>query len=144
LGPELANRSRLGFGVAEGWIEVAEGRYDAAIPKLREADWGFACQPCADHSVGRAFDIAGRPDSAIVYYEKYLAPAFNWRTWLDGLWRGWTLERLGQLYEEVGDLEQAAGYYGLFADLWADADPELQPRVDAARTRMEEIVRERG
>ncbi len=144
LGPELANRSRLGFGVAEAWIEVAEGRYDAAIPKLREADGGFACQPCADHSVGRAFDSAGRPDSAIVYYEKYLAPAFNWRTWLDGLWRGWTLERLGQLYDEVGDLERSAGYYGLFVELWADADPELQPRVQAARTRMEEIVRERG
>jgi hypothetical protein len=54
------------------------------------------------------------------------------------------LERLGQLYDEMGDLEQAAGYYGLFVELWADADPELQPRVRAARTRMEAIARERG
>ena len=144
LGPELASRPRLGFGVAEGWIDVAEGRYDDAIPKLREADGGYACQPCADHSVGRAFDLAGRPDSAIVYYEKYLAPAFNWRQWVDGKWKGRTLERLGRIYDEKGDLERAAGYYGMFVDLWADADPELQPRVQAARSRMEEIVRERG
>jgi tetratricopeptide (TPR) repeat protein len=144
LGPELAKRSQSEFEVAEAWIDVAEGRYDEAIPALREADGGFACQPCADHSVGRAFDVAERPDSAIAYYEKYLEPAFNFRLWLDGPWRAWTLERLGQLYDEQGDLEQAAGYYGLFAELWQDADPELQPRVRAARDRMEAIVRKRG
>jgi tetratricopeptide (TPR) repeat protein len=143
LGP-LARRSRLGFDVADGWIAVAEGRYADAIPALRDADWGYGCQPCADHSVGRAFDLWGKPDSAVVYYEKYLAPEFNFRAWVDGLWKGWTLERLGQLYDEMGELEQAAGYYGLFVDLWADADPELQPRVRAARERMEEIARERG
>jgi tetratricopeptide (TPR) repeat protein len=143
LGP-LARRSRLGFEVADGWIAMAEGRFADAIPALRDADSGYGCQPCADHAVGRAFDLWGQPDSAAVYYEKYLAPEFNFRTWVDGLWRGWTLERLGQLYDEMGDLEQAAGYYGLFADLWAEADPELQPRVRAARARMEEIARERG
>ncbi len=143
LGP-LANRSRIGFEVAAAWIDVAEGRHGEAIPALREADWGYGCQPCADHAVGRAFDLWGKPDSAAVYYEKYLTPAFNFRMWVDGVWKGWTLERLGQLYDEMGDLEQAAGYYGLFVDLWAEADAELQPRVTAARNRMEEIARERG
>ena len=143
LGP-LADRDQLGFEIAEAWIDVAEGRYAEAIPVLRNADRGYACDPCADHAVATAFDRASQPDSAIVYYEKYLAPVSNWRTWVDGLWKGWTLERLGQLYDEMGDLEQAAGYYGLFIELWADADPELQPRVEAARSRMEEIVRERG
>ena len=143
LGP-LADRDQLGFKVADAWIDVAEGRYAEAIPALREADWGYGCQPCADHAVGTAFDLWGQPDSAVVYYEKYIAPEFNFRLWVDGLWKGWTLERLGQLYDEMGDLEQAAGYYGLFVDLWAEADPELQPRVRAARARMEEIARERG
>ena len=143
LGP-LADRSRLGFKVADAWIDVAEGRYAEAIPVLREADWGYGCQPCADQAVGIAFDLWGQPDSAVVYYEKYIAPEFNFRLWIDGLWKGWTLERLGQLYDEMGDLERAAGYYGLFVDLWAEADLDLQPRVTAARTRMEEIARERG
>jgi tetratricopeptide (TPR) repeat protein len=143
LGP-LADRDQLGFEVAEAWIDVAEGRYDDAIPVLRNADRGYACEPCAEHAVATAFDRAGQPDSAVVYYERYLAPVNNWRTWVDGTWKGWTLERLGELYDEMGDLERAAGYYGLFVHLWAEADPDLQPRVTAARNRMEEIARERG
>jgi tetratricopeptide (TPR) repeat protein len=95
-------------------------------------------------SVGTAFDQAGQPDSAVVYYERYLAPTQNWRAYTDAAWRAWTLERLGQLYDELGELEQAAGYYAAFVELWAEADPELQSRVQAARARMEEIVRERG
>jgi hypothetical protein len=32
----------------------------------------------------------------------------------------------------------------MFVELWANADEELQPRVQAAQARLEEIVRERG
>ena len=42
-------------------------------------------------------------------------------------------ERLGDLYAEQGNTEKAILYYGLLIDLWKDADPELQPRVEAAR-----------
>jgi tetratricopeptide (TPR) repeat protein len=143
LGP-LAERKRVGLAEAEAWIDVAEGRVTEAIPVLRVSDRGYGCDICTDLSVGTAFDQAGQPDSAIAYYERYLAPRQNWRTYVDGSWRAWTLERLGQLYDEMGDLEQAAGYYGAFVELWEDADPELQPRVQAARARLEEIVRERG
>jgi len=143
LGP-LADRKRVGLAEAEAWIDVAEGRYSEAFPILRTADRGYGCDICIDLALGRAFDQAGRQDSAVVYYERYLAPKQNWRGYIDASWRGWTLERLGQLYDELGDLEQAAGYYGLFVELWADADPELQPRVRAAQARVEEIVKERG
>ena len=42
-------------------------------------------------------------------------------------------ERLGALYEERGNTEKATYYYGKLVELWKDADPELQPRVEAAR-----------
>ena len=46
---------------------------------------------------------------------------------------GWSFERLGALYEERGNTERAIYYYGKLVELWKDADPELQPRVEAAR-----------
>jgi hypothetical protein len=46
--------------------------------------------------------------------------------------------------DERGDLEKAARYYAKFVELWENADPELQPRVEAARDRLQEITRERG
>ena len=54
------------------------------------------------------------------------------------------LERLGQLYDEQGDLESASKYYAMFVELWAEADQDLQRRVQAAQARLEEIVAERG
>ncbi len=143
LGP-LADRKRVGLAEAEAWIDVAEGRYSEALPVLRTADRGYGCDICIDRALGMAFDLSGQPDSAVAYYERYLAPKQNWRAFVDASWRGWTLERLGQLYDDMGDLEQAAGYYAAFVELWQDADPELQPRVQAAQARIEEIVRERG
>lgn len=46
-----------------------------------------------------------------------------------------------QLYEGTPDTHRATEYYGRFVDLWAHADPELQPRVAEARTRMEQLNR---
>ena len=71
-------------------------------------------------------------------------PAAESRVFWDANSLGPALERLAQLYDERGDLENAAVYYARFVDLWADADAELQPRVKAAKARLEEIIRERG
>jgi serine/threonine-protein kinase len=51
-------------------------------------------------------------------------------------------ERLGSLYLEVGDTVSAARHLGEFIELWKDADPELQPRVDAARRLLEQLSAE--
>jgi multidrug resistance efflux pump len=42
-------------------------------------------------------------------------------------------ELLAQIAEQQGDTAGAMRAYGNFVDLWKDADPELQPRVAAAR-----------
>lgn len=49
-------------------------------------------------------------------------------------------ERLGQLYEEMGEPEEAAAAYRRFIAAWEDADPELQDRVEAARERLRELT----
>jgi eukaryotic-like serine/threonine-protein kinase len=46
------------------------------------------------------------------------------------------LDEVGRLSEELGDREIAVDAYRRFVELWADADPELQPRVTRARERL--------
>jgi tetratricopeptide (TPR) repeat protein len=124
-------------------IARAEGRPEEALAELRTLPpWG--CIPCRHRVTGQLFDEAGRADSAIAYYELYLETPYNFRLFVDRRWLGPTYERLGQLYDEGGDLENAALHYAAFVELWADADPVLQPRVRAAQARLEEIVSERG
>ncbi|MCL7958915.1 MAG: hypothetical protein M8861_01845 [marine benthic group bacterium] len=51
---------------------------------------------------------------------------------------------LGRLRDAAGDTEEAARFYARFIQFWRDADPELQPLVEEARTRLQEIVSARG
>ena len=81
--------------------------------------------------------MAGQTDSAVAIYERYVTsprigipPPHRW---------GPFLERLAQLYDDRGDLAKAAEYYARFVSLWAEADEELQTRVQAARTRLAEL-----
>ena len=108
-----------------------------------EADEGD-CTICTLYYRATAWDAAAQPDSALVYWQRYLDDPQSNRMFWDQNGLGGGLERAAQLADELGDAESAALYYGQFVDLWADADPELQPRVEAARARLEEIVRERG
>ena len=127
----------------QGIVARAEGRPLDTLEQLRTLP-PWPCVPCRLWVEGQLFDDAGRADSAIAYYERSLTEPWNYRIWHDGSTLAPTHERLGQLYDEQGDLENAALHYARFVELWAGADPELQPRVRAAQARLEAIVRERG
>jgi hypothetical protein len=43
--------------------------------------------------------------------------------------------RIGELAEDAGDVPTALHYYRAFLALWAKADPELQPQVQAVQAR---------
>jgi tetratricopeptide (TPR) repeat protein len=51
---------------------------------------------------------------------------------------------LARLRDQAGDTEEAAAYYARVIEFWEDADPELQPFFEEARTRLQEIVSARG
>ena len=128
---------------AEANIAAAEGRYEETLRRMPDSDPRF-CVNCALPARARAFDLAGRPDSAVAAYERYLARPAAFAFWGEDEMRAPAHERLARLYEERGDLEDAARHYAAFLELWAEADPELQPRVEAARARLEAILAERG
>ena len=131
-------------------LAFARGDYETVLQNEKEMEQIWlrlsTGQDPANWAIGAvpAFEALGQTDSVVVRYETWLGRRDLGGFWGDARDLPRAYERLAQLYDEKGDLEQAAGYYGLFVELWADADPELQPRVEAARARMEEIVRERG
>jgi tetratricopeptide (TPR) repeat protein/tRNA A-37 threonylcarbamoyl transferase component Bud32 len=120
-------------------VAMSEARWAEAIRMLHEADARIAVAPRHTMAqIGRAFDLGGQHDSAIVYYEKFVTT----REALpieDPLWRPLIHRRLGALYEARGSRKQAMDQYARFVELWAPADPGLQPQVAEIRARLERL-----
>ncbi len=122
---------------AAAWIDLAEGRPRDAAVKFRESlrfsGRDAPSQTRYDAELGLAFERAGLADSAVKVYEHYLngPPTFE----VDNLKLVWVLEHVAALYEKRGDRAKATAAYARVAELWKDADPELQPRVQRARER---------
>ena len=132
--------------IALAEILTAEARYAEAIEELRESERDAAIcsiNYCNTDEKARVWDRAGVRDSAIAYYERYVASENYGRAFNIGhvppVYR-----RLAELYDEGGDLDNAVKYYAMFVEMWADADEELQPVVRAAQARLEQILAERG
>ena len=144
LDDRARGRNRPSLDYSSGLIALGEGRYDEAIAALTAGDVD-ECVVCALPALALAHDRAGRRDSALAVYERMIDTPYLFRTVsVDGDFRGHTLERLGELFDEAEDYENAAKYYAMFVELWAEADEELQPRVRAAQARLEEILSARG
>jgi tetratricopeptide (TPR) repeat protein len=126
-----------------GRIALAEGDYLAAVSRFKQADNGL-CPLCALPRLALAHDRADNADSALAAYERYVTTPYYDRLFQDQYFLGPIHERLGQLYDDLGDQENALRNYSRFVELWREADPELQPRVRAAQARLEEILAERG
>ena len=128
---------------ALGQIALAEGDPEQAVDFFRQSDKG-SCTICPKLGLAQAFEAAGRQDSALAWYESYLEDRQPNRMYWDQVGLPWSMQQAARLADELGDAEKAALYYAQFVELWADADAELQPQVEVARARLEEILRERG
>jgi len=123
-------------------IALAEDRPLDAVPLLHERRERMNAIYPTDFlwELAFAFDRAEQRDSAVTYYRRYLeTPAmFRWRN--DRFRLAPALRRLGELYEERNDPDTAVSYYSRFVELWANADPELQPVVDDVEARIARLV----
>jgi eukaryotic-like serine/threonine-protein kinase len=120
------------------FIALSEGRLPDAILEIRAADEG-PCGSCVLPYMAMVYDKAGNADSAIAIYERYLGTREMSRIALDATFRAMTQmthQRLGELYDARGHREKAAAHFSEFIELWRNADPELQPRVEEARRRL--------
>jgi len=139
-GSELERHTTLGE------IALAEKRPLDAVTEFQLADRTpngdmAGCMVCLAGQLGRAYDLANMPDSAIAAYERYITTPYERRlTWkLDPSLLAGMHKRLGELYEAKGDKERAASHYAKFIDLWKSADPELQPKVAEVRRRLQRL-----
>src|SRR5690606_23840828 len=117
----------------EAIVARAEGGVDEAIRALERAVRESACPGCVLPELALTYRMAGQADAAIAAYERYLVTPWLMRLFQDAIWLPIAHATLAELYEEKGDVVRAAAHYARLAELWADADPELQPRVESAR-----------
>jgi tetratricopeptide (TPR) repeat protein len=122
-----------------GLQALAERRHDEAARQFQAADEG-GCLTCAPVLLAHAYDLAGKPDSALVAYEKYFALLDPFRMQGDQFYLAPSHKRAGELYEAKGDLPNAVKHYRAFIDLWKNADPELQPKVAEVRRRLARLA----
>jgi tetratricopeptide (TPR) repeat protein len=79
--------------------------------------------------LGLLLEEVGRPRDALPYFQ-----SFQWYE-LDPL----AARDRARLHEQLGELDQARKAYTYFIDNWQDADPELQPEVEEARTALRRL-----
>lgn len=142
--------------LVEAKLDAAEGRSRATLENLSRAltdvevrgqfDYDLPIQvPVGDRpEVARIYESMGLPDSAIAVYQRYLENRALRRSWLDAHELGAALERLAELLESRGRPREAARLYRRLGRLWAEADPQLRPRVRQALRRarsLEELAR---
>ena len=123
-------------------IALGEGDFDQAMDFMDRNTRKDDCPSCVRAERGLIWDRSANADSAIAEYEGFLSQPDISRPWTDQYYLPNILYRLGQLYEQKGDKEKALDYYGRFAELWKDADRELQPKVTEARNRMAALTAE--
>jgi hypothetical protein len=128
---------------AAGWIAMAEGHYAEAVASFEQSRLDNPCIVCNLFEIGAAYGKLSQPDSARVYYERYLTNGDLNRIYVDVDHLAAAYQRLGEIYETKGDRKRAIEYYLKLTDLWKDADPELQPIVKGAHQRIARLSGER-
>lgn len=124
-----------------GTILMAEGKPMEAAAEFRLADRlpdgpANECLECLSGQLAVAYDAAGMVDSARVEMERYLTVPAGGRMASDMLNLAHFSKRLGEIYEQQGNIAKARYHYTTLVTMWAHADPELRPTVAEVRRRL--------
>ncbi len=131
---------------AQAVVAAAEKKWSDATRLVRTSDRRADgpindCDECVPMGLIRIFAAAGMADSAIATYEGYRKTPWGGRERKgpDRTVPAPLVEALAKMYESKGNAERAAELYRDFVETWKSADPELQPRVAAARERLKKL-----
>ncbi|HJU73850.1 MAG TPA: tetratricopeptide repeat protein, partial [Gemmatimonadaceae bacterium] len=136
-------------------VDIEAGRPDEALARIRDGcslapSMMVLCERMAFLEVAQAHDRAGRVDSAIAAYRRFvelrasrlIGPPRTVDVATPKIAPAW--RRLGELYQTKGDRVRAIEAYERFLDFWRNADPELQPIVRQVRERTDRLRRATG
>ena len=124
-----------------GLVALASGRTGAAIDTLRLAAERHICPSCVLPDLGRAYERAGQLREASEAYRRYLTTPWLWRYEPDAVELGWTLWRLADVSERLGDTDSARAAWSQLLTVWNGADPPMLGVLDAARARLRKVQR---
>jgi DNA-binding SARP family transcriptional activator/Flp pilus assembly protein TadD len=154
--PDLRRRQEVSRRLGWSSVAMAEDRPEDALAELRLAQKRDRCPICQLPLLGGLYESLGQADSALAVYGRFLTTPYAERclptpytlralggtspaAGFDPFWLPVVYARLGAQHEQRGDTVKAIDYYGRLVNLWNDADPELQPRVAAARRAMNSL-----
>jgi len=138
----------MGIGEAvRGIIALQEGRVADAVEHLRlsRAENGDVLRRALGLLLGDAYAAAGRTQLAAALYDS-LTSSYRLNFTDVGMYgpvRPIAHERAASAYLTLGDTAKAVAHLSAFTELWEDADPALQPRVESALRLLAQLSRDR-
>jgi hypothetical protein len=128
-------------------LAMSERRWQEAAALIRQADRrtdgpANGCVNCLTTELIDLFATANMPDSALAIYAEYRRSPIGSRPRQgpDRVMGGPRTEALARMFDARGDTANAVLHYREFVEFWTNADPELQPRVAAARERLKQLT----
>ena len=128
-------------------IAFEERRWKDAADLMRKSDRVAdgpvdECATCVPLNLIDLFATANWPDSALTAYADYRRTPVGGRERKgpDRELGAARTEALAKMFDAKGDTLNAVQHYREFVEFWKNADPELQPRVAAARQRLQQLT----
>jgi hypothetical protein len=128
----------------KGWATAVKGDTVAGVARMRTAlrNLGYAPNrigPSAPIRLQFGLLLAARPETRAEGIRRVEQMILQ-----EGALLAFAAVPLAEAYIADGRLDDARSLYARFIQLWRDADPELQPRVQAAADALARISGERG
>ena len=126
---------------------LADRKWKEAADLIRKSDRrpdgpANGCVTCLQTELIDLFATANMPDSALAVYAEYRRSPVGsrQRQGVDRFMGAARTEALAKMFDARGDTANAVQHYRDFIEFWKSADPELQPRVAAARERLQQLT----